>query len=498
MKTNKQFLISQITKWIVVFCINLTIFAGSFTITNSVDGKGLVLGTGTYESGAQISLKAVPQVDWKFDHWESVNKDQKYQNPLLLKVDQGLQPKAIFLAAKENGRVNNFRVVGWSSFNEPGNKPLGQLAAAVPAGLDQVKLISAAGAVSYALKQDGSLAGWGSTNWNGLLNIPADLKDVDDISVSNDHVIALKRDGTVICWGYNSFGQCNVPVGLNDVFKVFSGPMRSFALKRDGSIVGWGYNTSPTFGDPNGGEKYIGQSTVPIGLQDVESVALGIWHTVALKRDGSVVVWGSNYYGQTNVPPRLKGVVAVAAGSDHNLALKTDGTVVSWGNNSEGQCNVPIGLEKAVAIAAIDGFSMILQENGKVVGWGRNNGQANVSEESPQLFDIAAGGVHGLGLKSDRIGVFRDTDPKCRIELGNPLSLFPRFASALTYQWFRDGKPIVGKTNSMLAIDSVRDADSGVYQVVAQNKTEAILSSPSVVQVVQNGSARTIVNGAEV
>jgi hypothetical protein len=502
MRLNKNSSINLIIKWIVVFCINFTIFAGSFTITNSVDGKGIVLGTGTYESGAQISLKAVPQVDWKFDHWESVNNDQKYQNPLLIKANQGLQPQAIFLADKENGRVINATVVGWSSFSEPGNQPYGQIATAIPSGLDNIKLISAAGAVSYALKNDGSLVGWGSTNWNGLLNIPADLKNVKDISVANSHVTALRGDGTVVCWGYNAQGQCNVPIGLSNVVKVFAGGNGSFAIKRDGQLVGWGYNTAPTFGDPSGGEKYLGQSTTPAGLKDVESVALGLWHTVALKRDGSVVVWGSNYFGQTNVPPQLKGVVAVAAGESHSLALKSDGTVVSWGQwydmRNYVQSAAPMGLEKAVAIAAVSGFSMILQENGKVVGWGRNNGQANVSEESPQLFDIAVGGVHGLGLKSDRIGVFRDTDPKYRIELGNPLSLFPRFASALTYQWFRDGKPIVGKTNSMLAIDSVRDADSGVYQVVAQNKTDAILSSPSVVQVVQNGSARTIVNGSEI
>ncbi len=498
MNPHKHFSINYIIKWLAVFGTQFAVFAGSVTITSSVDGKGIVLGTGTYESGTQISLKAVPQVDWKFDHWESVNTDQKYQNPLLLKADQGLQPKAIFLVDKENGRVRNGYVVCWSSSSEPDYK----FAAAVPVGLDQVKSISAALGHSIALKQDGSLVGWGSKHNNGVLNFPTDLKNIQDVSVDSTHGIALREDGTVVSWGYNGQGQCNVPVGLSNVVKVFAGGGRSFAIKRDGQLVGWGYNTVPAFGDPIGGEKYLGQSTTPDGLRDVESVAIGLWHTVALKRDGSVVVWGSNYFGQTNVPPHLKGVVAVAAGETHSLALKSDGTVVSWGQwydmRNYVQSAVPMGVEKAVAIAAIDGFSMILQENGKVVGWGRNNGQANVSEESPQLFDIAVGGVHGLGLKSDRISVFRDIDPKYRIERGNPLSLFPRFASALTYQWFRDGKPILGKTNSMLAIDSVGEADSGVYQVVAQNKSDAILSSPSVVQVVQNGSARTIVNGIEV
>jgi alpha-tubulin suppressor-like RCC1 family protein len=36
--------------------------------------------------------------------------------------------------------------------------------------------------------------------------------------------------------------------------------------------------------------------------------------------------------------------VAIAAGNTHSLALKADGTVVVWGDNSYGQLNVPAGL----------------------------------------------------------------------------------------------------------------------------------------------------------
>jgi hypothetical protein len=84
----------------------------------------------------------------------------------------------------------------------------------------------------------------------------------------------------------------------------------------------------------------------------VIAIAVGHWHSLALKGDGTVVGWGWNEYGQTTAPAGLRDVVAVAAGGGHSLALKGDGTVVGWGYNHDGQAAVPAELENVAAVAA--------------------------------------------------------------------------------------------------------------------------------------------------
>ena len=81
-----------------------------------------------------------------------------------------------------------------------------------------------------------------------------------------------------------------------------------------------------------------------------------MYHSLALKADGTVVGWGDNAYGETTIPAGLTNVVAIAAGADYSLALKADGTVVGWGDNTDGQTTIPAGLTNVVAIAAGDGY----------------------------------------------------------------------------------------------------------------------------------------------
>ena len=59
----------------------------------------------------------------------------------------------------------------------------------------------------------------------------------------------------------------------------------------------------------------------PAHLSGVTAIAAGLYHTVALKTDGTVVARGLNCSGQTTVPAGLSGVVAIAATGKHTVAL---------------------------------------------------------------------------------------------------------------------------------------------------------------------------------
>jgi alpha-tubulin suppressor-like RCC1 family protein len=53
--------------------------------------------------------------------------------------------------------------------------------------------------------------------------------------------------------------------------------------------------------------------------------------TAAALAPGAVVGWGINNDNEAILPPGTTGVTAIAAGGYHSLVLKKDGTVVEWG-----------------------------------------------------------------------------------------------------------------------------------------------------------------------
>jgi hypothetical protein len=226
------------------------------------------------------------------------------------------------------------------------------------------------------------LLGWGN-NYSGQTGIPAGLTNVTAIAAGTNHSLALKNDGTVVGWGRNDYyGQTDIPVSLSGVTAIAAGDNHSLALKSDGIVVGWG-NTD-----------------VPVGLTGVTAIAAGDNHSLALKSDGIVVGWGSNAQGATDIPAGLSGVTAIDAGERYSLALKGDGTVVGWGSNSGGRTDIPAGLSGVTTIAAGDDHSLALKSDGTVVGWGSNTiGQTDIPAGLNGVTAIAAGGSYSLALQ---------------------------------------------------------------------------------------------------
>lgn len=195
--------------------------------------------------------------------------------------------------------------------------------------------------------------------------------------------------GRIVGWGDNQKGQLNIPADLKDVTAISGGLYHSLALKNDGTVVTWGDNSS-------------GQLNIPAGLTGITAISAGEDHSLALKNDGTVVAWGFNGQGQTNVPAGLTGVKGVAAGAIDSFALKNDGTVVGWGFNVSGNLDIPAGLNNVKAVAAGSIHTLALKNDGTVVGWGSNfAGETTIPTGLTGVTAIAAGNSFSLALKSD-------------------------------------------------------------------------------------------------
>jgi len=119
----------------------------------------------------------------------------------------------------------------------------------------------------------------------------------------------------------------------SDNIRLAANQYGSAYVKANGELWRWG-------GFATEGNK---TTAVPVaGMTEVQSVAFGSQHLIALKTDGTVWTWGMNLSGQLGTGDTigrtepgqvagLSGIIAVAASGSSSYALKNDGTVWAWG-----------------------------------------------------------------------------------------------------------------------------------------------------------------------
>jgi len=209
----------------------------------------------------------------------------------------------------------------------------------------------------WGYNKDGEL---GIGNKNQQLN-PQTITAVPDataISGGLSHTLFLKADGTVSATGFNNWLQLGdgtreerlTPVlikNLTNVIKVSGGWEHSVALKSDGTVWSWGSDGSGQIGNGFELNQYQSYSTpTQSSITDVVQIEAGLYHTLALKSDGTVWSWGYNKEGQlgngttvqSDTPVQVgtgvlefNNIIAISAGRYSSLALKADGTVWEWG-----------------------------------------------------------------------------------------------------------------------------------------------------------------------
>lgn len=330
--------------------------------------------------------------------------------------------------------------------------------------LDGARQIVAGAAHNLALATNGSIWAWGS-NTEGQLGdgttisraLPqavSGLGNARAVSAGQYHSIAVLDDGSVRAWGNNRDGQLGdgslasrpapaVVTGLARVQTVAAGYNHSLALQEDGSVWAWGGNYWGQLGD---GTERDANRPVQVLLHDgtplknIVAIAAGHSFSVAIDRDGNVMIWGYLYYDTAAATTRWVNrawyktdvplAQSIAAGQDHVLVLDRDGYVWAWGDNYYGQLGDGTDSDAAAvtnidavvaltptsirAIAAGQSHSLAVDVDGAVWRWGFSRYAPDEDPDLPYFYNsipsrmavttasaVAAGASHSLALRTN-------------------------------------------------------------------------------------------------
>jgi len=168
------------------------------------------------------------------------------------------------------------------------------------------------------------------------------------VSAGQNFGLAVRTNGQVLAWGSSVGGVTTVPVGVSNVVGLAAGTYHGVALKSDGTVAVWGF--------PTGVKDVPGELTNRSSNNFVRAVAVaaGGEGVLVLKADGSLRAWGLQSWA-TNLPLAVSNnpLVAVSASLSHAVAMRRDGTVVVWGDTNSSITNVA-GLKGLVPMGGAD------------------------------------------------------------------------------------------------------------------------------------------------
>lgn len=135
------------------------------------------------------------------------------------------------------------------------------------------------------------------------------------------------------------------------------------------------------------------RSSLPLGR-----LAVGSYHTVYIRDDGTAAACGDNSDGRCDVSGWTE-LVQVCAGAKHTAALRADGTVVAAGDDSYGQCDVG-DWRNVIAIAAGEYDTVALLADGSIVSCGYHSYDSlKGADQNKRIFagSYGAAAVNSLG-----------------------------------------------------------------------------------------------------
>ena len=270
--------------------------------------------------------------------------------------------------------------------------------------------------VALAIKDNGTLWGWGFNNQEQIGDNTADISRSSPVqigalttwasaTIGAYSSYAIRRDGTMWSWGDNSdgaLGQNNAlgkssptQVGaLTNWLKITAGGYTCVAIKTDGTLWAWGRNSSGQLGDNTAVTR---SSPVQIGALTNWASVTGKWQLpnfLATTTSGAMYSWGDGTQGQlgSNATVSRSSPVQIGALTTWSkigmnafaLALKTDGTMWSWGSGGQGRLglNNTTSYSSPVQIGSLNTWAKIsagastgfaITSSGALWSWGANS-----------------------------------------------------------------------------------------------------------------------------
>ena len=239
-----------------------------------------------------------------------------------------------------------------------------------------------------ALKTDGSVVTWGSSEWGGestvatwnsvdgkydYSSMASELtKGIKDIISNEGAFAALKVDGSVVSWGKAPYGGgLSVATACADVGRE---PLSGTRFYEDG----WPSYDAFKFCEmyPKGctpfGISCIHSSVEYRLTEGVKEIFSNRYSFAALKTDGSVVTWGDAAYGGASSVAYCKHIIATAEDLNKSIISKN-------GLSNKEACthlSIKPNLTRDVKKIVSNGHAFAaLKIDGSVVTWGRKRGE---------------------------------------------------------------------------------------------------------------------------
>ena len=278
-----------------------------------------------------------------------------------------------------------------------------------------------------------------------MLSAPCLVEDLSwgkatELSCGWGHTAIVLDNGEIFTWGVGTYGALGIPKletqwrPVKVEFKDEAGVMIkqvSCGTRHTGMIDSKGRLF--VCGAADAGQLGIGSKECkpqPIQVSSIKdtvvAVACGIFHTLVLTSDRSVLAMGGNNFGQLGIgnkrsslyPIIVKGLekIATIAAANISAAVTENGEVFIWGTGVFGEYLIPTklkGINKPIKKIKIGGnFGAAVDCNGALYTWGSNtNGELGLGDFSPReqgsqvismqgkcIEDISCGGSYAIAL----------------------------------------------------------------------------------------------------